>query len=136
MTQADVPARYRSSFCPHIWGGGSAAGYDSYPWTGMLADDASDGCVRHGGPTRANGRRCRERILSCGHTQGYRTMFRSFYGGNPRMGPRLRYDAFAVPGAHWRGPRAGVDRLSRLRNGEGPASTVWGVSRFWTTHNR
>ena len=100
MALADVPPRYRSSFFPHIWGGGYAAGYYSYLWTEMLADDAYDWFLRHGGPTRANGLRFRERILSRGHTEGYWKMFRSFYGANPRIGPLLRYHGFTVPGAH------------------------------------
>ena len=100
MALADVPPRYRSSFFPHIWGGGYAAGYYSYLWTEMLADDAYDWFLRHGGPTRANGQRFRERILSRGHTEGYWKMFRSFYGDNPRIGPLLRYHGFAGPGAH------------------------------------
>ena len=91
MALADVPPRYRSSFFPHIWGGGYAAGYYSYFWTEMLADDAYDWFLSHGGPTRANGQRFRDLILSRGHTEGYWQMFRSFYGRNPRIGPLLRY---------------------------------------------
>ena len=91
MALADVPPRYRSSFFPHIWGGGYAAGYYSYFWTEMLADDAYDWFLSHGGPTRANGQRFRDLILSRGHTEGYWQMFRSFYGRNPQIGPLLRY---------------------------------------------
>ncbi len=97
LALADVPPRYRSSYFPHIWGGGYAAGYYSYLWTEMLADDAYDWFLRHGGPTRANGQRFRERILARGHTEGYWQMFRSFYGRNPRIGPLLRYHGLAAP---------------------------------------
>ena len=38
---ADVPPRYRTSYFSHIWGSGYAAGYYSYPWTRMLAQDAA-----------------------------------------------------------------------------------------------
>ena len=100
MALADVPPRYRSSFFPHIWGGGYAAGYYAYFWTEMLADDAYDWFLSHGGPTRANGRRFRDLILSRGHTEGYWKMFRSFYGGNPRIGPLLRYHGLVSPTAH------------------------------------
>ena len=100
MALADVPPRYRSSFFPHIWGGGYAAGYYAYFWTEMLADDAYDWFLQHGGPTRANGQRFRDRVLSRGHTEGYWKMFRSFYGGNPRIGPLLRYHGLTAPGGH------------------------------------
>ncbi len=100
MALPDVPPRYRSSFFPHIWGGGYAAGYYAYFWTEMLADDAYDWFLKHGGPTRANGLRFRDRVLARGHTEGYWKMFRSFYGGNPRIGPLLRYHGFSVPAGH------------------------------------
>jgi peptidyl-dipeptidase Dcp len=100
LALADVPPRYRSSFFPHIWGGGYAAGYYSYFWTEMLADDAYDWFLRHGGPTRANGQRFRDLILSRGHTEGYWQMFRSFYGRNPRIGPLLRYHGLVRSAAH------------------------------------
>ena len=88
------------SFFPHIWGGGYAAGDYVYFWTEMLADDASDGFLQHGGPIRANGLRFRDRVLARGHTEGYWQMFRSFYGGNPRIGPLLRDHGFSVPAGH------------------------------------
>lgn len=95
MALADVPPRYRSSYFMHIWASGYAAGYYSYLWTEMLADDAYQWCLDHGGLTRANGGRFRERILARGHSQGYLKMFRSFYGHNPRIGPLLRYRGLA-----------------------------------------
>ena len=55
-----VPPRYRSSYFNHIWGGDYAAGYYAYLWTQMLADDAYQGFVDHGGLTRANGDRFRQ----------------------------------------------------------------------------
>ncbi len=100
MALADVPPRYRSSYFMHIWANGYAAGYYSYLWTEMLADDAFQWCVAHGGLTRANGQRFRDLILSRGHTEGYRRMFESFYGGPPRIGPLLRYRGLEPVSAH------------------------------------
>ena len=97
MALADVPPRYRSSYFMHIWSNGYAAGYYSYLWTEMLADDSYQWCRDHGGLTRANGQRFRDRILARGHSEGYLKMFRSFYGGDPRVGPLLRYRGLIPP---------------------------------------
>jgi peptidyl-dipeptidase Dcp len=86
----DVPPRYRSSYFLHIWSNGYAAGYYAYMWTEMLDDDAFQWFIEHGGMTRANGQRFRDLILSRGHTEDYATMFRSFYGKNPEIGPMLK----------------------------------------------
>ena len=91
MALADVPPRYRSSYFMHIWSNGYAAGYYSYLWTEMLADDSYQWCRDHGGLTRANGQRFRDLILARGHSEGYLEMFKSFYGQDPRIGPLLRY---------------------------------------------
>ena len=99
LDMADVPPRYRSSYFLHIWANGYQAGYYSYLWTEMLDDDAFDWFVRHGGLTRANGQRFRDLILSRGHTEGYRRMFRAFYGRDPRIGPMLRHRGLA-PAPH------------------------------------
>jgi peptidyl-dipeptidase Dcp len=86
----DVPPRYRSSYFLHIWSNGYAAGYYAYLWTQMLADDAFAWFSAHGGPTRANGQRFRDLILSRGHSEDYGPMFRAFYGSDPDIGPMLR----------------------------------------------
>ncbi len=85
-----VPPRYRSSYFLHIWANGYQAGYYSYLWTAMLADDGYEWCEQHGGLTRANGQRFRDLILSRGNTEDYATMFRSFYGHDPEIGPMLK----------------------------------------------
>jgi peptidyl-dipeptidase Dcp len=95
MDLEDVPPRYRSSYFLHIWANGYEAGYYSYLWTQMLCDDAFDWFQRHGGLTRANGQRFRDLILSRGHTEGYRQMFRAFYGQDPQIGPMLKYRGLA-----------------------------------------
>ncbi len=84
-----VPPRYRSSYFAHIWSNGYAAGYYAYTWTAMLDDDTFQWFLEHGGLTRANGQRFREMILSKGHSENYATMFRAFYGSDPKVGPLL-----------------------------------------------
>jgi peptidyl-dipeptidase Dcp len=85
-----VPPRYRSSYFQHIWGGGYAAGYYAYMWSEMLDDDTYQWFMDHGGPTRANGQRFRDLILSRGDSQDYAAMFRAFYGKDPDVGPLLQ----------------------------------------------
>jgi peptidyl-dipeptidase Dcp len=92
----NVPTRYRSSYFEHIWSNGYAAGYYAYLWTVMLDDDAYAWFTEHGGLTRTNGQRFRDLILSRGHSEDYGTMFRSFYGKDPDIGPLLR-DEGLVP---------------------------------------
>ncbi len=87
---AHVPPRYRSSYFQHIWSGGYAAGYYGYLWTQMLENDAYAWFMAHGGLTRANGDRFRDLVLSRGHAQDYDTIFRSFYGKDPDIGPMLQ----------------------------------------------
>ena len=87
---AHVPPRYRSSYFQHIWSGGYAAGYYGYLWTQMLENDAFAWFTAHGGLTRANGDRFRALVLSRGHTRDYGTIFRSFYGKDPDIGPMLQ----------------------------------------------
>ena len=99
MALADVPPRYRSSYFMHIWSNGYAAGYYSYLWTEMLADDSYQWCRDHGGLTRANGQRFRDLILARGHSEGYLEMFKSFYGRDPRIGPLLRYRGLIPTGS-------------------------------------
>ncbi len=85
----NVPPRYRSTYFQHIWSNGYAAGYYAYTWTAMLDDDTYQWFLDHGGLTRANGDRFREMILSKGHSEDYATMFRAFYGSDPKVGPLL-----------------------------------------------
>jgi peptidyl-dipeptidase Dcp len=87
----NVPPRYRSNYFAHIWGGGYAAGYYAYMWSEMLDDDSFEWFVAHGGLTRTNGQRFRDMILSRGNSEDLATMFRKFYGSDPKVGPLLKY---------------------------------------------
>ena len=78
-----VPPRYRSTYFLHIWGNGYAAGYYSYLWTQMLADDGFAWFQEHGGLTRANGDRFRRMILSRGNTEDLAAMYKAWRGRAP-----------------------------------------------------
>jgi peptidyl-dipeptidase Dcp len=88
---ADVPPRYRSSYFAHIWGSGYSAGYYSYPWTRMLAQDAFNWFETHGGLTRENGQRFRDMVLSRGNTLDLAEMYRAFVGHDPDVGPMIEF---------------------------------------------
>ena len=86
-----VPPRYRTSYFAHIWGNGYSAGYYAYLWSEVLAHDAYQWFVEHGGMTRANGQRFREMVLSQGHTQEMAPMYRTFRGAEPSVEPLLEF---------------------------------------------
>jgi peptidyl-dipeptidase Dcp len=85
-----VPPRYRSNYFAHIWSGGYAAGYYSYTWDKVLADDAFSWFEEHGGLTRANGERFRELILAPATWADHAQEFREFRGRDPSTEPMLR----------------------------------------------
>jgi peptidyl-dipeptidase Dcp len=85
-----VPPRYRSNYFAHIWAGGYAAGYYSYTWDKVLADDAFSWFQEHGGLTRANGQRFRELILAPGTWADHAQLFHEFRGRDPSIEPMLR----------------------------------------------
>jgi len=91
LTLSSVPPRYRSSYFSHIWGGGYAAGYYAYLWSEMLDDDAFQWFQDHGGLTRANGDRFRAMVLSRGNTEDLAKMYTAWLGGDPNIGPMLKY---------------------------------------------
>ncbi len=87
-----VPPRYRSTYFAHIWGNdGYNAGYYAYLWTEMLADDAFQWFVEHGGLTRANGDRFRQMVLSRGNTQDLGKMYEAWRGAPPNTKAMLKY---------------------------------------------
>jgi peptidyl-dipeptidase Dcp len=86
-----VQPRYHSTYFSHIFAGGYSAGYYAYLWSEVLARDTGQWMHAHGGLTRANGNRLREKVLSRGRTADPQSMFRDFYGGPPDIGPLLEY---------------------------------------------
>ena len=94
-----VPPRYRSTYFAHIFGGGYSAGYYAYLWSEVLAHDAFQWFVDHGGMTRANGERFQEMILSRGHTMEMAPMYRAFRGAEPSVEPLLEHRGLKRKGA-------------------------------------
>jgi peptidyl-dipeptidase Dcp len=90
-----VPPRYRSSYFAHIWANGYSAGYYAYLWSEMLDDAAYAWFEEHGGLTRANGDRFRRMVLSRGNTEDLTAMYNSWLGGEPKIGPMLKYRGLA-----------------------------------------
>jgi peptidyl-dipeptidase Dcp len=86
-----IQPRYHSTYFSHIFAGGYSAGYYAYLWSEVLARDTGQWMHAHGGLTRANGNRLREKVLSRGRTADPQSMFRDFYGGPPDIGPLLEY---------------------------------------------
>ena len=75
-----IPPRYSTSYFNHVWGGGYAAGYYSYLWTEVLADNIAD-CFRTRGPLKPEvGQDLRDKILSRGNTRDLMEMFTNFTG--------------------------------------------------------
>jgi peptidyl-dipeptidase Dcp len=86
-----VPPRYRSTYFSHVFSSptGYSAGYYAYIWSDVLARDTEHWFKTHGGLTRANGDLLREKILSRGFSADALSMFESFYGKSPDIGPLL-----------------------------------------------
>jgi peptidyl-dipeptidase Dcp len=87
---APVPPRYRSTYFSHSFAGGYSAGYYSYFWSEVLDADTVDWIKSHGGLTRTNGDRFRQRLLSRGGSEDAMKLFRDFTGGTPDIAPLLK----------------------------------------------
>lgn len=75
-----IPPRYSTSYFNHVWGGGYAAGYYSYLWTEVLADNIADYFKSHGPLKPEMGQALRDKILSRGNTKDLMEMFTDFTG--------------------------------------------------------
>jgi peptidyl-dipeptidase Dcp len=91
-----VPPRYRSTYFSHIWGSGYAAGYYAYLWSEMLDDAAYQWFVDHGGLTRENGDRFRKMVLSRGNSEDLTTLYDTWLGSEPKIGPMLKQRGLAA----------------------------------------
>ena len=96
---APVPPRYRSPYFSHTFAGGYSAGYYSYIWSEVLDADSVDWIKTHGGLTRENGDRFRDKLLSRGGSEDALLMFRNFTGGEPDIAPLLKRRGLEAPGA-------------------------------------
>ena len=75
-----IPPRYHTSYFNHVWGGGYAAGYYSYLWTEVLADNIADVFAKRGPLLPETGQDFRDKILSRGNIGDLMQMFTDFTG--------------------------------------------------------
>lgn len=80
LLDAQIPPRYFTSYFNHVWGGGYAAGYYSYLWTEVLADNIADVFAKRGALLPETGQDFRDKILSKGNTGDLMQMFTDFTG--------------------------------------------------------
>ena len=78
-----APPRYRSPYFLHIWANGYESNYYSYTWGEILDDDAFEWFTEHGGLTRANGQRFRDKMLAPGYVADPMAQYRDFRGRDP-----------------------------------------------------
>lgn len=75
-----IPPRYSTSYFNHVWGGGYAAGYYSYLWTEVLADNIAQCFAKRGALKPEVGQAFRDIILSRGNTRDLMKSFTEFTG--------------------------------------------------------
>ncbi len=75
-----IPPRYSTSYFNHVFGGGYAAGYYSYLWTEVLADNVAEYFAAHGALNPEVGQAMRDKILSRGNTRDLMQSFTDFTG--------------------------------------------------------
>ena len=80
LLDSQIPPRYSSSYFNHVFGGGYAAGYYSYLWTEVLADNIAEAFKQKGALKRSTGDVMRDKILSRGYTVDLMKAFTSFTG--------------------------------------------------------
>ncbi|WBU39007.1 M3 family metallopeptidase [Homoserinibacter sp. YIM 151385] len=84
-----VPTRYSSTYFAHTFAGGYDAGYYSYIWSEVLDADTVEWFREHGGLTRENGDRFRQRLLGVGGSKDPLEAYRDFRGRDARIEPLL-----------------------------------------------
>jgi peptidyl-dipeptidase Dcp len=91
LLDEQVPPRYYTSYFNHVWGGGYAAGYYSYLWSEVLADNIAEYFKSHGALDPAVGQSFRDKVLSKGNTQDLMEIYTDFTGQTtPDQGALLR----------------------------------------------
>jgi peptidyl-dipeptidase Dcp len=78
-----VPARYKTTYFSHSFGGGYSAGYYAYLWTEVFAADSFAHMDQQGGLTLENGNKYRQTILSKGNSQDLMQDYIDFSGSKP-----------------------------------------------------
>ena len=80
LLDTQIPPRYATSYFNHVWGGGYAAGYYSYLWTEVLADNIATCFAKRGALDPRTGQDFREKVLSRGNTKDLMQTFTDFTG--------------------------------------------------------
>lgn len=84
-----APTRYASSYFAHVFAGGYSAAYYSYIWSEVLDADTVEWFHEHGGLTRDNGDRFRQRLLGVGGSRYPLEAYRDFRGRDAVIDPLL-----------------------------------------------
>lgn len=85
-----VPTRYSSTYFQHVFATSAYdAGYYSYIWSEVLDADTVEWFKEHGGLTRENGDRFRQRLLGVGGSKDPLEAFRDFRGRDADIQPLL-----------------------------------------------
>ena len=85
-----VPPRYSSTYFQHVFANSAYdAGYYSYIWSEVLDADTVEWFKEHGGLTRENGDRFRQRLLGVGGSKDPLEAFRDFRGRDADIQPLL-----------------------------------------------
>ncbi|MBB1268344.1 M3 family metallopeptidase [Shewanella sp. SR44-3] len=85
-----VPARYKTTYFSHSFGGGYSAGYYAYLWTEVFAADSFAHMDQQGGLTLENGNKYRQTILSKGNSQDLMQDYIDFSGSKPTTDALLK----------------------------------------------
>lgn len=80
LLNTQIPPRYATSYFNHVWGGGYAAGYYSYLWTEVLADNIASCFAQRGALKPEVGQDFRDKVLSRGNTKDLMETFTDFTG--------------------------------------------------------
>lgn len=80
LLNAQIPPRYSTSYFNHVFGGCYAAGYYSYLWTEVLADNIAETFAHRGALDPAVGLDFRTKVLSKGNTRDLMQTFTDFTG--------------------------------------------------------
>lgn len=80
LLDTQIPPRYATSYFNHVWGGGYAAGYYSYLWTEVLADNIATCFAKRGALDQRTGQDFRDKVLSRGNTKDLMQTFTDFTG--------------------------------------------------------
>lgn len=94
---SDIIPRYRSTYFNHIFGGGYAAGYYSYIWSGVLDTDAFDAFKSTSLFNPEKAMAFRKNILEKGGTDDPQKLYKAFRGQDPSINALLRKRGLDAP---------------------------------------